>query len=121
MSLAPNDGDANLGLGKTLDSMHQPEKAQAHLVRAAQLEPFDAVIHYRLASVYRELGKTADERRELAEFQRIRDMKDRLKQIFDEMHLRPAKEDRPDAGSSKLSVTTERAPPTLRPRSPNIR
>lgn len=97
LSLAPNDGDANLGLGKTLDSMHQPEKAQAHLVRAAQLEPFDAVIHYRLASVYRELGKTADERRELAEFQRIRDMKDRLKQIFDEMHLRPAKEDRPDA------------------------
>jgi len=101
LSLAPNDGDANLGLGKTLDSMHEPAKAEAHLVRAAQLEPFDAVIHYRLASVYRELGKNADERRELAEFQRLRDMKDKLKQIFEEMHLRSAKEDRSDPDTPK--------------------
>jgi hypothetical protein len=54
-----------------------------------------------LASVYRELGKADDARRELAEFQRIRDMKDRLKRIFDEMHLRPAKEDRSDPDTPK--------------------
>jgi len=101
LGLAPNDADANLGVGKTLASMHQPDKAEAPLVRAAQLEPFEPVIRYRLASVYRELGKADDARRELAEFQRIRDMKDRLKRIFDEMHFRPAKEDRSDPDTPK--------------------
>jgi tetratricopeptide (TPR) repeat protein len=101
LSLAPDDADANLGVGKTLAAMHQPGKAEPRLVRAAQLEPFDAIIRYRLASVYRELGKADDARRELAEFQRIRDMKDRLKHIFDEMHLRPTKEDRSDPDTPK--------------------
>ncbi len=59
------------------------------------------MIRYRLASVYRDLGKADDARRELAEFQRIRDMKDRLKHIFEEMHLRPTKEDRSDPDTPK--------------------
>ncbi len=101
LSLQPNDADAGLGLGKTLAAMHQPEKAKAYLEKAAQLDPFDAVIHYRLASVYRDLGQTADERRELAEFERIKDMKDRLKQTYREMRLRPAKEERPDSDMPK--------------------
>jgi len=101
LSLQPNDADAGLGLGKTLASMHQPEKAKAYLEKAAQLDPFDAVIHYRLASVYRELGQTADAHRELAEFERIKDMKERLKQTYHEMRLRPAKEELPDSDIPK--------------------
>ena len=79
VDLQPNDADAALGLGNTLAAMHQPEKARALLEHAVQLEPFDPAIHYRLASVYRELGRAADANRELAEFKRIRDMKERLK------------------------------------------
>ena len=96
LSLQPDDADAGLGLGKTLASMHQPEKAKAYLERAAQAEPFDAVIHYRLASVYRDLGQTADAHRELSEFEKLKEMKDRLKQTYHEMRLRPGKEERSD-------------------------
>ena len=96
VNLEPDDADAGLGLGKTLAVLHQPEKAKVYLERAAKAEPFEAVIHYRLASVYRELGQTADARRELAEFQKLRELKDRLKETYHQMRLRPAKEEHPD-------------------------
>ncbi len=96
VDLQPKDADAALGLGKTLAAMNQPEKAQALLERAVQLDPFDAVIHFRLASVYRTAGRTADANRELAEFQRLKEMKERLKQMYHEMRLKPGKEDRTD-------------------------
>lgn len=96
VELSPNDPDANLGMGKTLVTMRQPEKALPYLEGAAKLEPFDATIRYRLASVYRELGRMADSRRELAEFQRLRQMKDALKQTYLELRMKPGKEDRAD-------------------------
>ena len=101
VDLQPNDADAALGLGNTLAAMHQPEKARPLLEHAVQLEPFDAAIHYRLAAVYRELGRAADATRELGEFKRIRDMKDRLRQLYQEMRLRPGKEERTDSDIPK--------------------
>jgi cytochrome c-type biogenesis protein CcmH/NrfG len=94
--LQPNDADAALGLGRTLAALHEPDKAQLSLERAVQLEPFNAVAHYRLASVYRDEGRTADANRELAEFKRIREMKDRLQQVYQEMSLKPGKQERTD-------------------------
>ena len=96
VELLPNDADAALGLGNTLAAMHQPDKARPLLEHAVQLEPFSAAIHYRLALVYRALGRTADANRELAEFKRIREMKERLGQIYQEMRLKPGKEERTD-------------------------
>ncbi len=101
LELQPNDADANLGLAKILLSMNQPEKARPLLERAAQLEPFNAVTHYRLSLVYRGLGRSADARKELAEFQRLKDMKAQLKQVYQEMRLQPVKQERLDADVPK--------------------
>jgi tetratricopeptide (TPR) repeat protein len=101
VELAPNDAEANLGLGKTLMSLQQPEKAKPYLERAAQLDPYNAVAHYHLATLYRQMGRTEDSKRELAEFQKVKDMKDRLKQVYKEMRLQPVKPDRPDASIPK--------------------
>jgi tetratricopeptide (TPR) repeat protein len=101
LELQPNDADANLGLAKILISMNQPEKAQPLLERAARLEPFNAVTHYRLSVVYRGLGRADDARRELAEFQRLKEMKERLKNIYAEMRLQPGKQERLDADIPK--------------------
>ncbi len=79
VELSPDDPDAILGTGKTQVTMRQPEKALPYLEPAVKLEPFDATIRYRLASVYRELCRMADSRREHAAFQRLRKMKDALK------------------------------------------
>jgi Tfp pilus assembly protein PilF len=95
LELQPRDADAASGMAKTLIALNQPEKAEPLLERAAKLEPFDAPIHYHLAMVYRSLGRTADSRRELAEFQKVKDMKEKLRQTYRAMRLQP-KPERPD-------------------------
>jgi hypothetical protein len=46
--------------------------------------------------VYRSLGRTADARRELSEFQRLNGMKEHLKEMYREMRLQPGKPDSQD-------------------------
>jgi tetratricopeptide (TPR) repeat protein len=96
LELQPDDLDANLGLARALIALKQPEKAEPLLERAVRLEPTHAIAHYRLASLYRSAGRTDEARRELADFQKYKQMKERLKQIYGEMRLKPAREERPD-------------------------
>jgi len=97
LELQPNDAEACLGVGRTLIQMHRPAEAESYLKHSVELEPFTAATHYRLSLVYRAAGRTADAQKELAEFQRLKDMKERLKQVYQEMRLRPMKQERPDA------------------------
>ncbi len=94
LKLQPNDADACLGMGKTLTQMHRPAEAEPYLKHAEQLEPFTAATHYRLSLVYRAAGRAAEAQQELAEFQRLKDMKEKLKQVYQEMRLQPAKQER---------------------------
>ncbi len=95
--LQPNNVDANLGLAKLLMSTHQPLQAESHLQRAVQVEPYDATVHYRLGVVYRELGKAAESQRELAEFEKLKQMKNNLQSLYQAMRLQPGKQDRTDS------------------------
>ena len=101
VQLQPGDAEANLGLGKTLAAMQQQQKARPYLERAVQLDPYNAVSHYHLATLYRQLGRTEDSRRELAAFQKVKEAKERLKDVYKEMRLQPAKPDRPDPSIPK--------------------
>jgi cytochrome c-type biogenesis protein CcmH/NrfG len=101
LELQPNDADACLGIGKTLTQMHRTADAEPYLKRAAQLEPFTAVTHYRLSLVYRAAGRASDAQRELAEFQRLKDMKERLKQVYQEMRLQPVKQEKLETEAAK--------------------
>ena len=96
LELQPNDVDANLGYAKILIAMNQPEKAETLLQRGTRVDPYNAVAHYRLSMVYRSLGRTADARRELSEFQRLNAMKEHLKEMYREMRLQPGKPDSQD-------------------------
>lgn len=96
LELQPNDPDANLGLAKTWISTNQPEKAIPLLEHAAQLEPFNATVHYHLSVLYRKAGRTEDAQRELAEFRRLKGMKTRLDQVYQAMRLQPAGQERTD-------------------------
>jgi tetratricopeptide (TPR) repeat protein len=96
LELQPNDLDANLGMARALISLKQPEKAEPLLKRAVQIDPTYAIAHYRLAALYRAAGRSEEARTELAEFQKYKEMKERLKQIYSEMRLKPAKEERPE-------------------------
>jgi hypothetical protein len=43
----------------------------------------------------------AGAQKELAEFQRLKDMKERLKQVYQEMRLEPVKQERPESDVAK--------------------
>jgi len=97
VGLAPNDADANLGLGKTLLSMHETAKALPVLEKAVKADPYSQVAHYRLGMAYRSAGRSEDAIRELAEFEKLKRMKERLGQIYKGMMVKPGGHDALDA------------------------
>ncbi|MGA8676145.1 MAG: hypothetical protein WB621_13080, partial [Candidatus Acidiferrales bacterium] len=50
-----------------------------------QLDPTSAAAHFRLSTVYRELGRPEDAKHELDEYQKYKGMKEKLEQIYREM------------------------------------
>jgi len=64
------------------------------------------VTHYRLSLVYRASGRIAEAQKELAEFQRLKDRKEQLKQVYEEMRLKPVKQENP----TPISRNSERGP-----------
>lgn len=90
IQLRPDDPDASLGLAKVLMAMSQPQKAQPLLERAIQLDPTSAVAHFRLSTLYRQTGRTADAQHELAEYEKYKAMKEKLENLYQGMRLGPA-------------------------------
>jgi len=89
VALQPDNAEANFGLAKTLISMDQKSKALPVLERAVQLEPTNAAAHYRLSTLYREENRSADAKRELDEFLKYKQMKEKLRAIYKEMQIQP--------------------------------
>jgi tetratricopeptide (TPR) repeat protein len=97
VQLQPTDAEANIGLAKVLILMNQPEKAEPLLQRALQLDPTSALAHFRLSTLYRQTGRTADAKRELEEYQKYKKMKEQLQDVYHNMRVKPDKEEGPEA------------------------
>ena len=93
------DVEAQIGLAKTLVIMEKPEEALKYLRMAVQADPLNAEAHYRLATVYRKLGRTEEAAKELHLFQEIKQTKDRVKELYKQMNRKPREQDdqTPDA------------------------
>lgn len=86
LELQPADPDASIGLAKVFMTMDQPRKAEPLLQHALQLDPTSAVAHFRLSTIYRQTGRTADAQHELEEYQKYKRMKDQLREIYHDLH-----------------------------------
>jgi len=93
VKLQPDDPDANIGLARTLSEMHETGKAQALLEHAIQLDPTSATAHFRLSAVYRKDGRIADAQKELQEYKKYKEIKEKLREIYQAMRLQPAKQE----------------------------
>ena len=89
VALQPGGADAKLGLAKVLIEMDQPDKALPLLESSAQLEPTDATVHFRLATLYRKLGRMGDAKREVTLYQKYKDLKEKLRAVYKEMLIQP--------------------------------
>jgi tetratricopeptide (TPR) repeat protein len=99
VQLRPGDEDANIGLAKVLMSMGQPQKAEPLLVHAIQLDPTNSLAHFRLGTLYRQTGRAAEAKHELEEYQKYKDMKEKLRAIYQTMRVEPAKKEADDTES----------------------
>ena len=89
----PDDLEANLGMAKVLLQMNETEKATVFVEHALVVDPTSAEGHFRLSAIYRQEHRIADSKREIEQFQKYRDMKEKLRQIYREMRLRPVVEE----------------------------
>ena len=93
VQLQPDDAEANLGLAKDLIETNEIDKAQALVLHAIRIDPTSAEAHFRLAAIYRKQGRVEDAKHEIQEFQNFRDMKEKLKKLYQEMRVRPAQQE----------------------------
>ena len=89
VELQPADADAKLGLAKTLIEMNQSDKALPLLEETVQQEPTNATAHYRLATLYRKLGRVDDARRETELYKKFKEMKEKLQALYKELQVQP--------------------------------
>jgi len=89
VELQPADADAKLGLAKALIERNQADKALALLEDTVQLEPTNATVHYRLATLYRQMGRADDSKREMELYKKFKDMKEKLRALYKELQVQP--------------------------------
>jgi len=89
VALDPGDANAKLGLAKVLIGMDKQDKALPLLEASAQLEPTNATVHYRLAMLYRKMGRVDDAKREVELYQKFKDMKEKLRAVYSGLLIQP--------------------------------
>jgi Tfp pilus assembly protein PilF len=87
LALVPDDADALLGMARVHMEKNDPNAAAPLLERVVAADPTDETAHYRLSAVYRKLNRPEDARRELAAYQKYKDIKEKMRKIYKELRL----------------------------------
>ncbi len=94
LQLQPNDAEADVGLAKVYMTMDQPKKAEPLLLHAIELDPTSALAHFRLSTVYRQTGRTAEAKTELEQYQKYKQMKEKLRSVYHDLHQQQGTDER---------------------------
>jgi tetratricopeptide (TPR) repeat protein len=101
VELQPNDPDACTELAKTLIALHQPDKARPLLEHALVVDSMNETAHYRLSTLDRQQGKTEEAKQELAQYQKYKEMKAKLRSIFRDMRMKLDDKSEDEGGMQK--------------------
>jgi tetratricopeptide (TPR) repeat protein len=101
VALQPNDADACTEYAKTLLALKQPEKARPLLEHALQIDSMNETAHYRLSTLDRQQGRVDEAKQELAEYQKYKEMKAKLRSIFRDMRMKLDEKPEDDGGMAK--------------------
>lgn len=88
-------------MAKVLVEMNETAKAAAFAEHALQVDPTSAEAHFRLSTIYRQEHRIVDSKHEIEEFQKYRDIKEKLRQLYREMRVRPEGEESEQGMGSK--------------------
>ena len=81
----PGLADASIGLAHVAAEGGDTGTAVALLEKVVAADPTNTLAHFRLSAAYRKLGRQEDAKRELATYQRYKEMKERMRMTYKEM------------------------------------
>ena len=87
LALLPGDADASIGLAHVYTEKNDAAAALPLLERVVAADPSNVLAHYRLSAVYRTLKRPEDAKQQLAEYQKYKDLKEKLRAIYKDMQL----------------------------------
>ncbi|HEU4634942.1 MAG TPA: tetratricopeptide repeat protein [Edaphobacter sp.] len=87
LNIAPNDADALIGLARVYTEKNDAQAAAPLLERVVKADVSNVQAHYRLSVVYRKLKRPDDAKRELEEYQKYKDMKEKLRKTYKTLRL----------------------------------
>ncbi|MEO6801793.1 MAG: tetratricopeptide repeat protein [Granulicella sp.] len=83
----PGNADAALGLARVYSEQNENDKALPLLLAVLKSDPANMLAHFRLSALYRKMKRPEDAKRELAEYQRYKTMKEGLQQVYASMKI----------------------------------
>lgn len=83
----PDNVDAFVGLARVYSERGDTASALPLLQSAVQTDPTNILAHFRLSALYRRLQRPDDAARELAEYQRLKKLKEDLRAVYSTMKL----------------------------------
>ena len=87
LHLLPADTDAGIGLAHELVETDQLAEALPLLQSMEKADPTDVLVHFRLAALYRRMHRPDDTRREVADYEKYKAIKEKLRALYQEMRL----------------------------------
>lgn len=104
LQVRPNDAEILSGYAQVELLLNHRQKAAELLERSVQLNPTSAKSHYRLSRIYEQMGRSLDAKRQMKEFLKYRKEKERLRKLFETMHVHAG----PQSLSSKTGSSATR-------------
>jgi tetratricopeptide (TPR) repeat protein len=96
LTLMPNDADASIGLARVYAEKNDAASAARLLEQVVAADPTNVLAHYRLSAVYRKLNRPEDAKRELQAYQKYKDMKEKMRQVYKNLRLDTEQDEQQD-------------------------
>jgi tetratricopeptide (TPR) repeat protein len=85
LALQPDDSEAQAGMAIVLISLNEQPQAMALLESAVKNDPTNIRAHYRLSTLYRQVGRTADANREMDVYLHYHQIRAELGVVFQQL------------------------------------
>ena len=85
LTLAPGDVDAGIGLAHELVETGDLPGALALLQTMEKADPTDVLVHFRLSALYRRMQQPDDAKREVAQYEKYKAIKEKMRSVYKEM------------------------------------
>lgn len=88
LTFDPANIDATLGMANVAEEHNDSTRQLEYLQQVLHEDPSNLKAHFRLMGLYRRLHRPTDAQRELDTYQKLKKIKDNLREVYQEMHVR---------------------------------